>query len=72
MKFNDKKRKLDLLLELIQKGRARNTKELSIKLDVSSRTVRRCIDELRDQGYPISFITDRNGFYLIDNKSPQK
>lgn len=64
MKFKDKKLKLDLLLEWLEKGNAGNTKVLSSRLFVSPRTLRRCLDDLRDQGHEISFCMNRNTFYL--------
>ena len=71
MKFNEKKQVMDHLLDLISKGRAGNSNELSIKLGISTRTVRRCIEELRDQGHPIHYIGGCNGFYLFNDESPQ-
>jgi predicted DNA-binding transcriptional regulator YafY len=65
MPFDDKKQKLDRLLKLIKTGNAGDTKELCDTIFVSRRTLQRYIDELRKQGYLISFCTKRKSYYLI-------
>jgi predicted DNA-binding transcriptional regulator YafY len=68
MTFTDKKTKLDYLLELIQAGNAGNAQVLSKSICVSERTLSRFIEELRSEGYQISYSTLRKSYYLIDNK----
>jgi biotin operon repressor len=66
MTFADKKTKLDYLLELIIAGNAGTSKVLSNKFCVSERTLGRLIEELRRQGYQISFCTQRKKYFLIE------
>jgi DeoR/GlpR family transcriptional regulator of sugar metabolism len=69
MRFNDKKEKLDYLSNLLIKKKTGNTKVLSNKLCVSPRTIRRRLDELREQGYQISFCTQRSSYlYMLPLK----
>ena len=72
MTFTSKTEKLVFLLKLIKGGDACNTDVLSNKICVSPRTLRRYIDELRNQGHQIGYCTLRNSYYLIDNSMVQK
>lgn len=72
MTFADKLNKLDYLLKLINDGNAGTSKVLSNKMCVSERTLGRLIEELRRQGYQISFCTQRKRYYLIEDSASEK
>jgi predicted DNA-binding transcriptional regulator YafY len=47
--------KLNYLLEMIEKGRLTSLQQAAEKFDCSKRTIRRMINTLRKQGYPIKY-----------------
>ncbi|ADB30259.1 Helix-turn-helix type 11 domain protein [Kribbella flavida DSM 17836] len=53
------------LLATLQTGRAFSGAELSSRLGVSARTLRRDIDRLRGYGYPVDTQPGRGGFYRL-------
>ncbi|MFO7827404.1 MAG: HTH domain-containing protein [Bacteroidales bacterium] len=55
MKFTERKKKLDYLLEMIEKGRCFSLKQVAEKYGCSERTVRRMITELKEDGYNIYY-----------------
>lgn len=65
MKFIEKTQKFHYLLELIKAGDTGTAKELSEKICVSPRTLRRYFEFLRAEGYSISYCTLRKSYYLI-------
>lgn len=68
MRFNDKKQKLDYLLELIAKGNTGTVEVLYIRLFVQKRSLYRYINDLRELGYEISYCRLRKTYYLINEK----
>ncbi|QDH79118.1 HTH domain-containing protein [Echinicola soli] len=64
MRFIERKEKLDYLLELIEKGRCISLSQVANNFEVSRRTVKRMIAELRDQGYKISYCKVSMRFFL--------
>ncbi len=53
------------MLALLQTHRFWQCAELSARLDVTERTIRRDIDRLRDLGYPVDAISGRHGGYRL-------
>jgi len=47
--------RLDYILELIQKGRFGTLEAAAKRFDVSTRTIKRMLQNLRDQGHPITY-----------------
>lgn len=58
--------KLNYLLEMIEKGQLFSLKQASEKFECSKRTIRRMINTLRKQGYPIKY-NRVNKKYFIEN-----
>ncbi|GAT69438.1 transcriptional regulator [Planomonospora sphaerica] len=54
------------LLSLLQTRRDWSGEDLAARLDVSTRTVRRDVDRLRDLGYPITAFKGPDGGYRLD------
>jgi predicted DNA-binding transcriptional regulator YafY len=55
MNFIERKKRLDYLLEMIEKGQCISTNQLAVKFDCSTRTVERMINELRNEGIKIKY-----------------
>src|SRR5947209_13578409 len=53
------------LLSLLQARRDWSGEELSARLEVSARTVRRAVERLRDLGYPVESVTGPAGGYRL-------
>lgn len=64
MKYNEYHEKLTLLKKLIIYGNTGSPKDLSKILNVSERTVRRLVDELRYQKMSIVFCRKSNSYLL--------
>lgn len=64
MKFTERKKKLDYLLEMIEKGRCFSLKQVAEKYGCSERTVRRMITELKEDGYDIHYCRVLRKFYI--------
>lgn len=54
------------LLSLLQTRRDWSGEDLAARLDISTRTVRRDVDRLRDLGYPITTVKGPDGGYRLD------
>ncbi|MFA6984462.1 MAG: HTH domain-containing protein [Sedimentibacter sp.] len=65
MRFIDRKRKVMYLLELIEKGNCFSAEQASIKLGCSSRTVKRMIEDLREEGHEIMYCRHTNKYRII-------
>ena len=55
MDFRSYEKRLDYILELIDKNRLRSLKDAAIKFSVSTRTLKRMINHLRDKGHDIRY-----------------
>ncbi len=64
MKFTERKRTLEYLLETIQKGRCVSLSQIALRLNVSSRTVKRMLAQLREEGHFIVYCKSSRKFYL--------
>ncbi len=65
MRFNDKKQKIDYLIQLIEKEETGSVLALSNRLCVCKRTLFRYMDELRESGYLIGYCKIRKSYYFI-------
>ena len=63
MKFIERKQKLEYLLVIIEKGWCLSLDQVSIKFDCSKRTIRRMIEELREDGHDIRYCKTNQKFY---------
>jgi biotin operon repressor len=64
MNYNERKKRLGYLLELIEKGQCISTNQMAQKFNCSKRTVKRLIDELRIEGYDIQYCTSIKKFHV--------
>lgn len=55
MRFIERKRRLEYLLEMIEKGRCISVQQVSECYNCSERTIKRMIAELRDEGHHIHY-----------------
>lgn len=55
MNFIERKKRLDYLLEMIEKEQHFNKSELADKFNCSTRTIERMINELRNEGTKIKY-----------------
>lgn len=65
MNYRSYEKRLDYLLELIQKNRLRSIEDLAHRFDCSTRTIKRMIGHLREKGHQIRYDRQQNK-YLID------
>jgi biotin operon repressor len=63
MKFIERKQKLVYLLKMIEKGRCISLEQISEKFECSKRTIRRMIEELREDGHNIKYCRTNQKFY---------
>ncbi len=59
-------RKMNYLIELLQKGNAGNSKDIARRITVSERTVKRKLAECRDLGYDVQFDRKLKSYYIKD------
>lgn len=64
MKFLERKQKMEYLLEMIEKGRCISLSQIADKFEVSRRTVKRMIAELREEGHYIKYCKFQKKFRL--------
>lgn len=55
MDYRSYEKRLEYILELIGKNRFRSVENAAIKFSCSTRTVKRMLNHLRDQGHDIQF-----------------
>jgi predicted DNA-binding transcriptional regulator YafY len=55
MDFRSYEKRLDYILELIQKNRLRSLQSVADKFDCSTRTIKRMLNHLRDRGHDIQY-----------------
>jgi len=63
MRFIERKQKMEYLLELVEKGRCFSCKEISRKFNCSTRTVKRLLADLREDGHEIRYCKIRRMFF---------
>ena len=68
MKFTQRKRKLEYLLEKIQKGRCLSLEGIASGFHVSKRTAKRMIAELREEGHFIVYCKSSKRFCIEDKE----
>lgn len=57
--------KLNYLLFLAEKRKTGTPQEIAIRFDVSERTVRRMIDNLREQGHDIRYCRTARSYIVV-------
>ena len=55
MRFLERKKKMDYLLESIEKGRVLSLENVAEKFECSTRTVKRLLSDLREDGHFIRY-----------------
>ncbi len=55
MDYRSYEKRLEYILELIEKNRFRSVENAAMKFSCSTRTVKRMLNHLRDQGHDIQF-----------------
>ena len=68
MDYIQKKERLDYQLELIKKERCNTIKDIALKFDISQRTAKRMIANLRDIGHQISYSKFSNKYFVEEDK----
>jgi biotin operon repressor len=66
--YNHKKQQIERILYLAERESTGNLSELSSRLEVSERTVKRIVQYLRDEGIPIVFCRKTNSYKLPEYK----
>ena len=66
MRFLERKKKLDYLLESIEKGRIISLDNVADKFECSTRTVKRLLSDLREDGHPVRY--DKRGKKFFTEK----
>lgn len=56
-------KRLEYLMEMIEKGQVISLKDVSVKFDCSERTIKRMIKTLRGQGYNINYCKKTQKYY---------
>ena len=70
MKYTERKKKLEYLLEMIQKGRCISLAHIAYVFNVSRRTAKRMLVELREEGHHIVYFKSLGRFFLdLDKKN---
>jgi len=68
MDFRSYENRLKYLLELTEKQRFRSIRDVAEKFDCSSRTVKRMLNHLRDQGHDIQYDRLQKKFIIKNSK----
>ena len=68
MNFIERKKRLDYLLEMLQKGRCISSHQMAQKFNCSSRTIERMLSLLRNEGYSIKYCKEMNKYKLDARK----
>lgn len=55
MDYRSYEKRLEYILELIEKNRFRSVENAAVKFSCSTRTVKRMLNHLRDKGHDIQF-----------------
>jgi biotin operon repressor len=65
MRFIERKKKMDYLLESIEKGRVRSLENVAEKFECSTRTIKRLLSDLREDGHSVRY-DKKNKKFLSD------
>jgi predicted DNA-binding transcriptional regulator YafY len=68
MNYREKTKKLNYLLEKIQKGNCTSLDIIANGFNCSKRTVARMINDLKEDGYNIKFCKSQNKYFVENNK----
>lgn len=63
MRFIERKQKIEYLLEMIEKGRCISLQQISEKFECSTRTAKRFIADLREEGHEIKYSKKLKKFF---------
>lgn len=64
MTYNERKEKEKYLLYLLEENRLNSLENVAIKFNCSTRTVKRMIASLREEGYDIYYCRARYKYYI--------
>ncbi len=68
MKLEGNNKKLEYLLEMVEKGKGISLSQISKQFGVSKRTAKRMIAGLRDKGYEIKYCKELVKFFINDKE----
>ena len=66
MTYNERKKRLDYLLEMIEKGQCNSTSQMAQKFNCSTRTIERMLAELRNDGKDVNYCRESNKYKIIN------
>lgn len=64
MDYRSYEKRLEYILELLEKGRFGSLQNAAKRFSVSTRTVKRMLSHLRDNGHKIEFDRPNNKYFL--------
>jgi DeoR/GlpR family transcriptional regulator of sugar metabolism len=64
MDYRTYEKRLEYILELIEKGRFGSLEKAAKRFDVSTRTIKRMLQNLRDKGYDILYDKKLKKYFL--------
>lgn len=64
MDYRSYQKRLDYILELVQKNRFRSIEAVAKRFEVSTRTIKRMLNHLRDQGHHIQFDRQQKKYFI--------
>jgi len=64
MRFLERKKRMDYLLEMIEKGRCMSLDQVASNFKCSKRTVKRFISDLREECHVIAYSKQSKRFFL--------
>ncbi|PCI96535.1 MAG: hypothetical protein COB15_09795 [Flavobacteriales bacterium] len=68
MNFIERKKRLDYLLEMIEKGQCISTNQLADKFNCSTRTIERMVNELRNEGINVKYCSTSKKYRITSSK----
>jgi len=68
MDYRSYEKRLEYILELIAKNRFRSLEAVATRFSVSTRTVKRMLNHLRDQGHVIQYDRLQKKYFLKENQ----
>lgn len=63
MRFIERKKRLEYLLEMIEKGQCISLSQVSTKFECSASTVKRMLNLLREEGHKVEYCKKNGKFY---------